>query len=558
MAEVARAYVTIIPSMEGAQQSITEQLSGAASAASDETGKKSGGVFSSSFAKGIASGAAAITAAASATIGTVVNEAGKVAELGDAIDKNSQKLGVSSKFYQEWDAVLQHSGTSMSNMTSTFKTLANASQDASSQQQAAFEALGLSMEQVQSMSTEELFASVITGLQGMEEGTERTAIATDLLGKGAMEMGALLNTSAEDTQAMIDTVNRLGGVMSEEGVKAAAEYQDSLQDMQTVFDGLKNNLIAEFLPSMSTVMKGVTDLASGSAEGMETIEQGLDMFFEGLSGKIPVILDIGTKAVTTLVTAITNHLPQILQTGVNVLLQLITGISKTIPNLVPQMVTAVTTMITTITSNLPQIITAGVQLLGALIQGIINSIPQLIAAVPQIISSLVNSFIEHGPEMLSIGENLVVGIWNGLASAGSWLYGKVSEWASKIVRDIKGFFGIHSPSTVMAEMGRFLDEGLAKGIDDELGTVEDAASGLKDAVTGELAGVETTIGANATISGAAMYDSFGAGADTSLVVAALARIEQLVREIDPDIQIDGKSLADKITKYQRQTARALT
>lgn len=110
----------------------------------------------------------------------------------------------------------------------------------------------------------------------------------------------------------------------------------------------------------------------------------------------------------------------------------------------------------------------------------------------------------------------------------------------------------------MAEMGRFLDEGLAKGIDDELGTVEDAASGLKDAVTGELAGVETTIGANATISGAAMYDSFGAGADTSLVVAALARIEQLVREIDPDIQIDGKSLADKITKYQRQTARALT
>lgn len=558
MAEVARAYVTIIPSMEGAQQSITEQLSGAASAASDETGKKSGGIFSSSFAKGIAGGAAAITAAASATIGTVVNEAGKVAELGDAIDKNSQKLGVSSKFYQEWDAVLQHSGTSMSNMTSTFKTLANASQDASGQQQAAFEALGLSMEQVQSMSTEELFASVITGLQGMEEGTERTAIATDLLGKGAMEMGALLNTSAEDTQAMIDTVNRLGGVMSEEGVKAAAEYQDSLQDMQTVFDGLKNNLIAEFLPSMSTVMQGVTDLASGSAEGMETIEQGLDMFFEGLSGKIPVILDIGTKAVTTLVTAITNHLPQILQTGVNVLLQLITGISKTIPNLVPQMVTAVTTMITTITSNLPQIITAGVQLLGALIQGIINSIPQLIAAVPQIISSLVNSFIEHGPEMLSIGENLVVGIWNGLASAGSWLYGKVSEWASKIVSDIKGFFGIHSPSTVMAEMGRFLDEGLAKGIDDELGTVENAASGLKDAVTGELAGVETTIGANATISGAAMYDSFGAGADTSLVVAALARIEQLVREIDPDIQIDGKSLADKITKYQRQTARALT
>lgn len=108
----------------------------------------------------------------------------------------------------------------------------------------------------------------------------------------------------------------------------------------------------------------------------------------------------------------------------------------------------------------------------------------------------------------------------------------------------------------MAEMGRFLDEGLAKGIDDELATVEDAAGGMKDAVTGELAGLEATVGASATISSAAVYDISGAGSDTSLLVAALDRISELVEAIDPDISIDGKSLADKITKYQRQTARA--
>lgn len=148
-------------------------------------------------------GTAAIAAYTAAITGVTVAMADAIADTaayGDEVDKQSQKLGVSSDFYQEWEAVLQHSGTSMASMTTTFKTLANAVQDGSEDQIAAFEALGLSMEDLQSMSMEEAFEATIAALQGMEEGTERTALATDLLGKGAMELGPLLNTSAEDTQ----------------------------------------------------------------------------------------------------------------------------------------------------------------------------------------------------------------------------------------------------------------------------------------------------------------------------------------------------------------------
>ena len=174
------------------------------------------------MAKKIAVGSAAVAGAVAGVGGALVATASKTAAYGDSIDKASQKLGVSSTFYQEWEAVLQHSGTSMDKMGGTFKRLATASQDASADQQAAFEKLGLSMEDVSKMSPEELFTNVVSGLQGMEEGSERTAVATQLLGKGATEMGALLNTSAEDTQAMIDNVHELGGVMGEDAVKASA------------------------------------------------------------------------------------------------------------------------------------------------------------------------------------------------------------------------------------------------------------------------------------------------------------------------------------------------
>lgn len=262
MPEVAQATITVTPVLEGAQQKITDDLTGIASAAGDKAGSESGTAFSGSFTKTLIGGTAALTTAVVGAGAAMVGAAGKTAEYGDQIDKASQKLGVSSTFYQEWDAVLQHSGTSMDSMSGTFKKLANASQDASKDQEAAFKKLGLSMDQVKNMSTEELFASVVGGLQNMEEGSERTAIATELLGKGAMEMGALFNTSADDTQAMIDRVHELGGVIDEDGVKASAAYQDSLQDMKTAFSGVANGLMVDLLPPLTDFMTKIADFIS--------------------------------------------------------------------------------------------------------------------------------------------------------------------------------------------------------------------------------------------------------------------------------------------------------
>lgn len=264
MPVVASATLEVTPVLAGAQQSLTQQLTGASVEAGDKAGQESGSHFASGMAKKIAAGSVAVAGAVTAVGGALVATAGKTAAYGDQIDKASQKLGVSSTFYQEWEAVLQHSGTSMDSMGGAFKRLATASQDASADQQAAFEKLGMSMDEVSQMSPEELFTNVISGLQGMEEGTERTAIATELLGKGAMDMGALLNTSAEDTQAMIDKVHDLGGVMSEDAVKASAQYQDSLQDMQTAFAGIKNGIGAQLLPALSGLMDGVADFVTNA------------------------------------------------------------------------------------------------------------------------------------------------------------------------------------------------------------------------------------------------------------------------------------------------------
>ena len=59
---------------------------------------------------------AAISGAAVAATGAFISGAKEVAEYGDNIDKMSQKMGMSAEAYQEWDAVMRHSGTSMETM----------------------------------------------------------------------------------------------------------------------------------------------------------------------------------------------------------------------------------------------------------------------------------------------------------------------------------------------------------------------------------------------------------------------------------------------------------
>ena len=359
--------------------------------------------------------AAKVGGVAMATVGTAAIAAGKaivdntkeVAAYGDNIDKMSQKIGISAEAYQEWDFIAQHSGTSMESLKTSFKTLSVAAQEATDTQETAFEALGLTMDEISKMSTEDLFGTVVSRLQEMEEGTERTAIASSLLGKGAMELGALLNTSAEDTEAMRQQVHDLGGVMSNEAVKSAAAYQDSLQNMNTAMTGLKNNMISNFLPGITTVMDGLANIFSGDYDkGMDQISEGIDNLVTNITDKIPQFLEIGVKIIESIGTSIVKNLPKLipalvklvtnignllienlpllLTMGIELFTQLFIGIAEALPDLL-------TTLIDTLVDMIPIVIDALVSALPQLIQGLITLVLGIVEALPTIIQSLIDA-----------------------------------------------------------------------------------------------------------------------------------------------------------------------
>lgn len=338
----------------------------------------------------------AVTAAAGAMSAAFIKGTSDVAQYGDNIDKMSQKMGLSAEAYQEWDFIMQHSGTSMETLKAGMKTLANAVDSGND----AFQRLGITQEEIAAMNQEELFAKTIEQLQKVDNETERTYLAGQLLGRGATELGALLNTSAEDTEAMRKQVHELGGVMSNEAVKAAAAYQDSLQNMQTAFSGIQRGMLSDFLPSMVTVMDGLSSIFSGNDSGIAKITEGVNQFADKLMEAVPKIFEVGEGILSSLATAILDNLPTLTSTATSVIINLVDGIVSALPVLAESAIEIIGSLTQGLSDNLPTIIESAVELISTLADGILDMLPQIVELGLDLIVSLANGIAESLPELI--------------------------------------------------------------------------------------------------------------------------------------------------------------
>lgn len=449
----------------------------------NETGAQSKS-FASKLGSGLKTaakvGAAALTAVTGASIAlgkSLYANVDKIAEQGDNIDKMSQKMGISAQAYQEWDAILQHSGTSIDSLKPAMKTLAQQAQKGAEE----FKKLGISEEEVATLSQEELFAKTIAGLQNMEESTERTALTAKLLGRGAVELGALLNTSAEETEQMRKRVHQLGGVMSNEAVKASAKFKDNLQDLKTAVGGIKMQVTTAFLPAVSDMMDGFTKLINGEEGAEDALNSGMDKFGKAIDEILPKLGDIIEKL-----------LPKVLEAGGKIVSKLAEQLPKIINTIAQQAPTLIHELVQTITKVAPDLIKAGVNLVVQLGVGLLKAIPDLVAAVPDIIIALVDALTDPNniEQIFSAGFDLIGKLFEGLLSGDfvSKAIEIIGKLASGLINAIGGLL-----DAGLKAIGKFF-EGIFNG--DFLGTAGELIGKLGDAIVGVAMGL---LGAGAKV-----------------------------------------------------------
>lgn len=275
-----------------------------------------------------------------------------------------------------------------------------------------------------------------------------------------------------------------------------------------IIDGLVNgfNTIIEKLPGLITGLfsylgEAFTSITEISTNAFLSMSDGLDKGLTALKNNLPKIVD----AITT---GLKDFLPKVVDGATNLFNGVLKGLetmlkslSKNLPDIIKTIQNAIKEWLPTIADKAFELFMNIVKAIGKFIPVLVKELPSIIKAIVSGLIDLAGSLLEAGktilvniisgikqnlPELKGIGENIVKGLWNGIKDMSSWIVEKVKGFGETVLNGFKNFFGIHSPSTVMAEQGKYLAEGLGEGLENNTSKATQSAKVFSDAVINEV------------------------------------------------------------------------
>lgn len=289
----------------------------------------------------------------------------------------------------------------------------------------------------------------------------------------------------------------------------------AIESLPKMIQSVGTSLINE-LPNLVNVL--LPQLASMASQLVTVLS-------DSLSQNADMLGSVALSVLMTFVDTILQNLPQLIGTALTLILTLAQGIAQALPDLIPSVVDTILTIVDTLLDNIDMLVDVALELIIALAEGLMRALPKLIEKIPEIILKLDEAIITNAPKLFKagwqllitlgvglvkaipsviknipalitamcktftlysrtvseIGKNIVSGIWEGIKNAKNWLMGKIKEWCGNLLKGIKSFFGIHSPSTVMRdEVGKMIALGLANGIEDNRSEVQKAMDEMNE------------------------------------------------------------------------------
>lgn len=210
------------------------------------------------------------------------------------------------------------------------------------------------------------------------------------------------------------------------------------------------------------------------------LQQGVGMISNLASGflqGIPGFLTYAFTILTSLYQTFWQALPTLMHYGSQLISKLADGLSASIPNIVTAATSVIGNLLSTFVAHLPDMLAQGINLILNLIAGIVSMTGDIIAAAISIVKSIIDTFKET--DWPSIGDNIIDGIYNGIMR-GIWkIIEAAKEAAQRAFNAAKEFLGIASPSRLFrAEVGYQISAGAALGITDGIPMMTSAMNDL--------------------------------------------------------------------------------
>ena len=297
------------------------------------------------------------------------------------------------------------------------------------------------------------------------------------------ELDTTGTTAKEASTTISGSINSAKSAFSN-FLSGAGGIEEVISTFTTAGTNISNAIVKmapQIITGLTTLLNNLIPLIGPLLQAiLPALIQGTSTLIMGLVQALPSIIQILMGMLPTIIQELANMLPVILTSLIQGLVMIIQSLAEQMPVLIPVIIDAILSTIPILIDNLPLFIEAGFKLLGGLIAGIINAIPTLLARAGEIVVDLVEYFKKMPQMMWDCGKNLIQGLWNGIKSAKDWVLDKIASIGNSIMKKIKGIFGVHSPSTEFAWIGKMNMVGLEKGMEDMKGQVNSTVGGMFD------------------------------------------------------------------------------
>lgn len=287
-------------------------------------------------------------------------------------------------------------------------------------------------------------------------------------------MGKLVAGLAPEIASALPTLtNELLPNLVELGVQSISALVQGIQE-----NG--NSLAAGALSIVGTLAEGIAELLPMVADTAASLAVSLA---DGLTESLPNIIPIAIETISTLVENLTENANTIIDAGIQIILALGEGLIAALPQLIETVPQIVINIANVINDNAPRLIKTALYLIGQLAIGLIKAIPTLIANIPQIIHAIVEAFMAF--QWLNLGKQLIEGVANGVKKAGESMATAAKNAFSKFKSKITG----SEVATELKNIGKYIIDGIVGGIKNSLSKIANVAGKIKDTLLSKLKGL---------------------------------------------------------------------
>lgn len=507
--ELAKAYVQIIPSAEGIQGKISEAISGEAESAGQKAGESIAGKIKSVL---VAAGIGAALKSAISEGAALEQSIGGIETLfGDSADKMKdyasqayKTAGISANDYMEQST--SFAASLLSSLGGDTAAAAEAANQAIIDMADNSNKMGTSLEAIQNAYSG--FAKQnYTMLDNLKLGYGGTKTEMErLLADAQAISGVEYNIdNLSDVYSAVHVIQEELGITGTTALEASETLAGSMASMKAAAQDFMGNLALgqnveesfgnlvdtastflfdNLLPAVGNVIAAVPGvIGSALTEHLPVLlENGMELIHtiaEGLQEGIPEFAEKAPEAIAQFLNYVIECLPGLIESGLSILSSVTEGFTSGLPNFISAATDVLTNLISTIITHLPEILSQGLEIVVNLAAGLIKAIPQLLAALPEIFTAIINAFKEV--DWGEIGSNIIEGIKSGITGLATGLANSVKDAAKNALNAAKNFLGIHSPSTVFRDqVGKMMGLGLVEGIESTQRAVKNAVEDVTD------------------------------------------------------------------------------